>query len=233
MDIDAVTLRGSKREETTMRLFVLGATGRTGVELIDLALPRQEVTAFVRSPEKITRRDARLSIVKGDVHKADEVAAALVGHDAVVSALGPTVGQALRGTTLLQDAAGSTLAAMRAAGVRRLLVVSSALLFPGGGPPVRFFRRLIGHHLRDSKAMEELVTRSDLEWTIARPPRLVMTRDEVYVAEEGHLPGGLTFRASMSWRAVAAFLLHAAEGRLHPCRIVGLVGQNGRGSPAA
>jgi hypothetical protein len=118
---------------------------------------------------------------------------------------------------------GSTLGAMRTAGVRRILVVSSALLFPGGGPAVGFFRRLIGHHLRDSKRMEDLVTQSELEWTIARPPRLVMTRNEDYVAEEGHLPGGLTVRAAMSWRAVAAFLLHAAERDLYLRRVVGLV----------
>ena len=37
-----------------MRLFVLGATGRTGMEIIDLARTRgHEVTAFVRSPQKL------------------------------------------------------------------------------------------------------------------------------------------------------------------------------------
>ena len=206
-----------------MRLFVLGATGRTGVELLDLALSKHEVTAFVRSPEKITRRDPHLRVVEGNVHKADEVAAAVSGHDAVVSALGPTVSQAIRGTTLMQDSVVSTLTAMRSANVRRFLVVSSALLFPGGGPGVRFFRRLIGHHLRDSKRMEELVTQSELEWTIARPPRLVMTHDESYLAEEGRLPGPLTVSTAMSWRGVAAFLLHAVERNVHRRAIVGLL----------
>jgi putative NADH-flavin reductase len=205
-----------------MRLFVLGATGRTGVEFLDLALARHEVTAFVRSPEKITRRDAHLTVVKGKVHDGQEVAAALAGHDAVISALGPSVSQAILGTTLMQDAAVSTLAAMRTTRVRRLLVVSSALLFRGGGPGVGFFRTLIGHHLRDSLRMEQLITQSELEWTIARPPRLVMARDEDYQAEEGHLPGGLRVASAMSWRAVAAFLLHAVERNLYPSGIVGL-----------
>jgi putative NADH-flavin reductase len=207
-----------------MRLFVLGATGRTGVELVDLALARHEVTAFVRSPEKIARRDARLTVVKGDVHKPEEVATALAGHDAVISALGPAPRQAIFGTTLMEDSATSTLRAMKSAGVLRFLVVSSALLFPGGGPGVRFFRTLINHHLRDSRRMEELVTESELEWTIARPPRLIMTRDESYRAEEGRLPVRLSVGASMSWRAVAAFLLDAVERHLYPRRIVGLVG---------
>jgi putative NADH-flavin reductase len=209
-------------EEPPMKLFVLGATGRTGVELIDLALPRHEVTAFVRSPGKIGRRDPHLRVVKGNVLDAGEVSAALAGHDAVISALGPAPVQAISGTTLMQDSAASTLTAMRTAGVRRFLVVSSALLFPGGGPLVAFFRAVIGHHVSDCRQMEDLVTQTDLEWTIARPPRLVMTRDEAYVAEEGHLPGPLSVGTAMSWRAVAAFLLHAAERDLHARRVVGL-----------
>src|SRR5579864_2439854 len=107
-----------------MRLFVLGATGRTGIELLDLALTRHDVTAFVRSPVKIMRRDARLAVVKGDVHKSEEVATALAGHDAVISALGPAPRQAIFGTTLLYDSATSTVQAMKSAGVRRFLVIS-------------------------------------------------------------------------------------------------------------
>jgi hypothetical protein len=71
--------------------------------------------------------------------------------------------------------------------------------------------------------MEDLIAQSELDWTIARPPRLVMTREAGYRAEEGRLPGGLTVRAAMSWRAVAAFLLDAVEGNLHVRRTVGLV----------
>jgi hypothetical protein len=51
-----------------------------------------------------------------------------------------------------------------------------------------------------------------------------MTRDERYRAEEGRLPVPLTVGASISWRAVAAFLLEAVERDLYPRRIVGLVG---------
>lgn len=37
-----------------MRFFILGATGRTGTQLVDLALHNgHSVTAFVRSPQKL------------------------------------------------------------------------------------------------------------------------------------------------------------------------------------
>jgi len=50
-----------------MRLFILGANGKTGTQLVDLALARNhQVTAFVRSPEKITRRHPNLQVLHGD-----------------------------------------------------------------------------------------------------------------------------------------------------------------------
>jgi putative NADH-flavin reductase len=46
-----------------MRLLILGANGKTGTQLVDLALARgHEVTAFVRSPAKVTRRHPLLRV---------------------------------------------------------------------------------------------------------------------------------------------------------------------------
>jgi uncharacterized protein YbjT (DUF2867 family) len=51
-----------------MRLFILGANGRTGTELVDLALKQgHQVTAFVRSPEKLAIVDTRLHVIKGSL----------------------------------------------------------------------------------------------------------------------------------------------------------------------
>ena len=207
-----------------MRLFVLGATGRTGAELLDLALAHgHDVTAFVRSPSKITRRDPHLIVVQGKVDEAVSMAAAMRGHDAVVSVLGPQPWEAIvAGTTLMRDSTTAALAAMDQSGVKRFVVVSSALLFQGGGPAVRFFRWLIHHHVGDLRAMERSLEQSGVAWTIARPPRLVMTRDEGFSAEEGAFPGRLSVGAAMSWRAVAAFLLDAIERGAHGRRVVGL-----------
>ena len=54
-----------------MRLFILGATGKTGTQIVDVALARgHQVTAFVRSPAKITRRHPRLQVQR-DAEPAD------------------------------------------------------------------------------------------------------------------------------------------------------------------
>ena len=203
-----------------MRLFVLGATGRTGKHLLDLGLGRgHQLTAFVRSPQKITRRDGALTIVKGDPLRVDQLAEALAGHDAVLSALGPSGREAFRPSTLLAECAAGAVAAMTTAGVSRFAVVSSALLFPDKRLSFAFFRWFIKHHLRDLEAMETVVQASRCSYTIVRPPRLVEAPDEGYRQESGALPAGADV---MSFRAVAAFMLDCVAEGSHAREIVGL-----------
>jgi putative NADH-flavin reductase len=213
-----------------MRLFILGANGRTGSELIDLALARgHQVTAFVRSPEKIARPGGRLSVVRGDPHDPEAMAKAMEGHDAVFSALGPKPGEALRGTTLLQDCAASAVSAMKRSGVDRILFVSSVMLFPGLPLVLRLIPILLRHHAEDLRRSEAILEDSALDWTVARPPRLVRTKEEAYRSQEGaFLPG--TFQ-KMSFRAVALFMLESAEQRLHFRKVVGLAGPSRRTRP--
>jgi putative NADH-flavin reductase len=202
------------------RLLVLGATGNTGGHIIDLALARgHKVTAFVRSPHKIVRRHDALTVIEGDVLSPDQLAQALRGHDAVVSAIGPKARDAFRPSTLLADCATSTVAAMKQAGVRRLAIVSAAVLFPEKGLSFRLFRWLLRHHARDLLAMEAVVAASGLEWTIARPPRLVRSQAEGYVSARGVFPNG---GSVMSFRAVAAFLLDSVDQGTFAREIIGL-----------
>jgi putative NADH-flavin reductase len=203
-----------------MRLFILGANGHTGTQLVDLALARgHEVTAFVRSPGKMTRRHPRLQILQGDPLSVDALARALPGHDVVLSALGVRPPSAFRPHTLVQDGAASTVAAMTRAGVKRLILVSVAVLFPEKGLRFALFRRLLAHIMRDLAGAEEIVRATSLDWTIARPPRLVDRADEGYRAERGALPArGFT----MSFRALAAFMLDAAKNGAYVHEVVGL-----------
>ena len=203
-----------------MRLFVLGGTGRTGTEVLDIALAHgHAVTAFVRSPEKISARTG-LAVVAGDPLDTNAVRRALPGHDAVVSVLGAPPREALRPGTLMTDFAASTVGAMTAAGIDRLAILSAAVLFGGTDLATRFFSWLLRHHARDLTTMEAIVTASDLAWTIARPPRLVRMREERYRSAEGALPPG---KRIVSFRAVAAYLVDAVERKAHVREIRGLV----------
>jgi putative NADH-flavin reductase len=203
-----------------MRLFVIGATGHTGTQIVDLALGRGHcVTAFVRSPAKIQRRDDGLSVVLGDPLSTDGLAAALPGHDAVLSALGMRPPAAFRPHTLVQDAAASTVAAMTRSGVARIALVSAAVLFPLRGAQYAFFRWMLQHIARDLAAAENILGATTLDWTIARPPRLAQRADDAYRERTGALPEPAR---AMSFRGVAKFLLDTVEQRTHVHDIVGL-----------
>ena len=57
-----------------MKLFVIGATGRTGRENVQQALAKgHHVTAFVRSPDGIASKDERLTVIKGNVMDENEL----------------------------------------------------------------------------------------------------------------------------------------------------------------
>jgi putative NADH-flavin reductase len=99
-----------------------------------------------------------------------ELAEALPGNDAVLSVLGT---RGLRATSVLEDSSRATIAAMSQAGVRRLVILSSALLDSNIGVVNRIVSRTILRHFSsDQRAMERLVTQSDLDWTVLRPPRM-------------------------------------------------------------
>jgi putative NADH-flavin reductase len=207
------------RGKPSMRLFILGATGGIGRALIDQSLERGDaVTAFVRSPEKLGRPREGLTVLEGDPRNADELRVSLPGHDAVLSALGPP---GPGPTTIHRDCARSTLAAMKAAGVRRLLIVSAAVLFENQGFSYWLLRStLLRNIAEDTAAMERLVVASGLDWTIARPPRLTNgPLTGCYRAEDDRAPRG---GRSVSRADVAHFLLEELERGAHVGRVVGM-----------
>src|SRR3954471_872939 len=106
-----------------MKIALFGATGTIGAGILKEALARgHQVTALVRDPSKLNGTQ-QLTVVQGDVLDAKSVAAAVKGHDAVISAFGP----GLSGDPqMLVHAARALIEGTRNAGVRRLIVVNGA-----------------------------------------------------------------------------------------------------------
>ena len=207
-----------------MRLFILGATGKTGTELVDLALKRgHQVTAFVRSPEKITVVNKGLTVIQGSPGDVDGMTAAMKGQDAVFSVLGPKPKETFialeKRTWTLEDFAAKTLTAMKQAGVPKLVILSSAGQFPGQNLFVRFLSFLARHHMEDMRRMDKAVSESSVDWTIARPNWLAKGPDEKYRSQANALPPKAH---KMSFRALASFMLDTVEGGSHARLIVGL-----------
>ena len=166
-----------------MKLTVFGATGGTGSEAVGQALDAgHEVLAVVRNPARLRISHPNLTIMTADVLQPAEIADAVAGRDAVISALGhsqrPAERKAAARPTLCADSARSVTEAMRATGSRRLVIVSASGPYTDGdGPVLRYVlkpivRRFLKDDWDDLVAMEEVVRASGLDWTVLRPPQL-------------------------------------------------------------
>jgi len=202
-----------------MKLFILGATGGIGRHLVRQALERgHHVTAYARSPQKIESTHDRLKLVQGDVFHAEQMARAMAGHDAVLSAFGPMT---VRASTLRRQFGRTLVAALHQSGVRRTQVVSAAFLFRNLGIAGRILKAtLFRQMIPDMAGMEAEVCQPDLDWTIVRPPRLTNgPARHAYRVTDGILPNGgfLISRAD-----VAHFMIDEAEKPAHLKQIVGV-----------
>lgn len=201
-----------------MKLFILGATGRTGSPLIEQAIKRgHHVTAFVRSPNKISTSTEIPSVIQGDTHNVEQLETTIRGQDAVLSALGSP---GLSPTTLLGDTARNIVEAMSRAEVRRLIVVSMGLLFADQGMLASILRRFVLYNAAcDSLVMEKVVSETTLDWTIVRPPQLIsgLHTGQIRVQIDQLPENGRT----MTRGDLAQCMLDEVEGKLHIHKIIG------------
>jgi putative NADH-flavin reductase len=202
-----------------MRIVILGATGGIGRYLVSGALERgHSVTAFVRSPNKVLDKHRNLKVVAGDLFNEKQMAAALKGHDVILSAFGPNV---IAPSSLRRDFGKAVVGAMNRSGVQRVQVVSSAFLFRDGGLPVFLLSHTLFVYVsRDMAAMEQEFLSTGLDWTMVRPPRLTNGEGtRAYRVKDGHLPDGGFLIARSD---VAHFMLDEVERSEHVRQIVGV-----------
>jgi putative NADH-flavin reductase len=108
-----------------MKLTIFGASGATGRQLIGQALAAgNQVVAYARNPAKILTNQAGLTVVQGELSNAAAIGRAILGADAVLSVLGPRLGEELRSQPLTHGMQ-AILTAMQISGVRRLVISST------------------------------------------------------------------------------------------------------------
>jgi putative NADH-flavin reductase len=198
-----------------MRILILGASQGTGALAAKTALGRgHHVTAFARSPHKLMLEHERLRKLQGDFHDRASVAAAVPGHDALIITASATKLSGFKANpNYFSQGTGYAIEAMKAHGVRRLVVLSAL----GTGDSRRLFnfvmdKLVISFVLKapyaDHERQEALVRQSGLDWVIARPTRLTNgPARKRYVKQTAivKVPG------SISRADVADFLVEAAE----------------------
>ncbi len=160
-----------------MKIALFGATGRTGMQVLQQALAaNDEVVALVRAPAKVTVQDPRLTLIQGDAMNAADVDKTVQGVDAVIS----TLGQRKDSPRDMQTVAiRNVVAAMQKYGVKRLVSLTGAGVDAPQDKP-KFMNHVIklalktisGHVLRDAVQHFEVIKNSPLDWVVVRGPML-------------------------------------------------------------
>ena len=166
-----------------MKIIIFGATGGTGQALVKQALEKGHmITVFVRNPEKVEIKHANLAVIKGDVLDATSVEGAVVGHDAVLVALG--VKPPSR-AIVVGPGTKNIINAMKKHGVKRL-IVESAMFMDDAVRKNSFLISILtktfmkGLHA-DKLVQEAAIRESGLEWVIVRPVGLTNgPKTEIY-----------------------------------------------------
>jgi putative NADH-flavin reductase len=183
-----------------MKITVIDSTGGTGLAVVKLGIKRGHfVTAFARRPEKLNGIRGIASIVNGNALNFDDVRRAVKGQDAIISVLGTA------------EATRSTISAMNEEKVKRGVWVSA---YPVAATRpwlmVKFSWLLFGRQYRDLAIVEQMLSKSDLDWTVVRPPRLTNAKGtgQVRIEKADNVSSG---PYSIARADLATILLDEAE----------------------
>jgi putative NADH-flavin reductase len=178
-----------------MKIAILGATGFVGKVLVAKAIEAgYQVRALARRPEKLGELRDKVEVVVGDYFNTSDVRSSIEGTETVLSAIGAP-SKDPPANDLYLDAMRGLIAAMRELEIKRLIIIGGAAT-PNSDREklnlnqkiLRFLVNTMGRHLIEIKRGEcEILTASDLNWTIVRPPAIVPGRasKKLTVREKG------------------------------------------------
>ena len=192
-----------------MKIFLLGATGGTGHEvLIKLLEEKNRVIALARNPlvlENIKKDHNNLKIVTGNVYNIETYQEELNKCDIVISTLG--TGASRKPTDIYSKGGQYIISAMRKANIKRLITLTASA-FDSSDPGNRsfivkyvvqpLFKNIYTDMQRWEKVLEEC---KDIDWTCIRPSRLTNGRFKGdYRVQVNHCPkkGGKISRKDLA-----------------------------------
>nr|WP_127079851.1 SDR family oxidoreductase [Rhodomicrobium lacus] len=210
-------------------ILIIGASRGIGLETVRRALDQgYRVRAFARSASQIPITHTELTKVNGDALRAEDVAAAVKGVDAVIETLGAKASLAMvtSHTRLFSDATRILIQSMESAGVKRLISVTG---FGAGDSRQHMsllqrlpFELLLGRVYADKAVQETIIRRSALSWVIVRPGILTSgprTGRYKILDKPADWRNGMISRAD-----VADFLVKQIEDDAYLCKTPALIG---------
>ena len=177
-----------------------GATGRTGgrvlARVLDAGRPaRVLVRDPARLPGELRERLPADAVVVGDARDPDAARRLVAGADALVSTLG--LADTTAPSTELSDALRTLVAALAAAGARRVIAVANTVVLPhpDGGlradrPLPAWLRHIAAEHVRQYDVLRAAAERDAVAWTLFCPATLTPDRAGRWRTAVDDLPRG-------------------------------------------
>ncbi len=203
-----------------MRVVILGATGPSGILLIEEALTAKHIiVVYARSPQKLPahlNKHPDITIIKGELEDPKALDTALTGADAVLSALGPSCGNP-SGTPIARGYS-VVLDAMRRQGVKRLIALGTASIKDEHDKySLVYWAMVSGVALSARSAYKDIVAVGeviraceDIDWTIVRVPFLKDEKNREVLA--GYIgDGGAGAGYTLARLGFAVFVLRELE----------------------
>lgn len=209
-----------------MKILIIGATGKTGRELIKQGLELgHNITALVRKPKDLKLDHKNLKILQGNVLNPQDLDKAVKGQEAVLSALGHK--KFILPSSLLSKGTENLITAMDKQEVKRLLCITSLSLndsrFKLGLyytlfviPFILFF------YFRDKEKQERLIKKSQLTYTIVRPGQLTNGKKRGLYRHGPDL-GSYILTKLISRADVAHFMLNELSKKLYINKTVAII----------
>jgi putative NADH-flavin reductase len=160
-----------------MKITIFGANGQIGQILVNQALQAgYHVTAYIRRQNALNIEHEKLQIVVGALTNREKLKEAIVGSDAVISALGPAMSMKRQVLDLpIAEAHKAIISVMQEYGLERFITLATPSIsakedvkqlitvLPSIMPKLFF---PTGY--AEMKAIEKLLKNSKLKWTVVR-----------------------------------------------------------------
>jgi uncharacterized protein len=174
-----------------MKIAILGSTGFVGKVLLEQSLGNgHQVKTLVRDPEKLGDYKEMVEYVSGNASQSDKLEKAVAGADVVLSTLPPIENgkDPDKSAKVMED----LVAILERNAIKRYIHLGGAVHGGGTNENWTLGRRLLKMYLNIvckpvliAKQLEwEVLRRSNLDWTLVRPPRITKEKPIGHLAAD-------------------------------------------------
>jgi len=207
-----------------MKITIIGASGGIGLEAVKIGLNRKhKITTLSRSEIKLEENNS-LKMIIGDATNKADLLNAIQDTEAIIVTLGTV--KNTKATSLFSDFAKLMVEIHRE---KKIYVPFIFVTGFGAGESKNYVSWLIKFFLNyllkdvyaDKTTMEEIITESDLKWTVVRPGRLLDKELTEKYRVENKLFKGIKI-GGINRADVADFLIKQAENQTELKKYIGI-----------